>query len=168
MRKNKHVLRLMMTALAATAAAQAAEKIRFEDLQYRIAPYGAVLEHRGVKVVTIDGAAHTGRRLRLDPGRICVFSGDHETCLSVERVSRIEVSQGGRFFHHISNSAQIPVALGELFCGGMDGTGSPGCVATVAAVFSPVWAYTGATAPFYLVADGIAFLIPPKVYEIIQ
>lgn len=153
----------MMTALAVTTAAQAAEKISFENLKYRITPYGGVLDHRGVKVVTIDGAAHTGRKLRLDPGRVCVFSGDRETCLSVERVSSIEISQGGRFFHHISNSAQIPVALTELFCGGMD----PGCEVTVTALFSPVWAYTAATAPFYLVADGIAFLIPPKVYEII-
>lgn len=158
----------MMTALAVTAAAQAAEKISYKDLQYRIAPFGLAFDHRGVKVVTIDGAAHTGRKLRLDPGRVCVFSGDRETCLSVERVSRIEISQGGRFFHHIANSAQIPTELGELFCEGMDNNGSPGCVATVAAVFSPVWAYTAASAPFYLVADGIAFLIPPKVYEIIQ
>ena len=159
----------MMTALAATAAAQAAENIRYQDLQYRIAPFGGVLDHRGVKVVTIDGAAHTGRKLRLDPGCVCVFGlAGGSTCLSVKRVSRIEVSQGGRFFHHISDSAPIPIALGLLFCGGMDGKVSPACVVPVTAVFSPVWAYTGATAPFYLVADGIAFLIPPKVYEIIQ
>ncbi len=32
----------------------------------------------------------------------------------------------------------------------------------------PVLAYTAATTPFFLAADGIAFLIPPKVYEIVH
>jgi hypothetical protein len=40
------------------------------------------------------------------------------------------------------------------------------CAVPTTLVFSPVWAYTLATAPFFLAADGIAFLIPPKVYEI--
>jgi hypothetical protein len=33
---------------------------------------------------------------------------------------------------------------------------------------SPWWAYTAVTAPFFLAADGVAFFIPTKVYEIVH
>ena len=32
----------------------------------------------------------------------------------------------------------------------------------------PVLAYTAATTPFFLAADGIALFIPPKAYEIVH
>jgi hypothetical protein len=35
-------------------------------------------------------------------------------------------------------------------------------------VFAPLWGYAAVTAPFFLASDGVALLIPPKVYEIMH
>lgn len=157
---------LLSLAFAGTSVAE--DRIRYEEIPAKIAPFGTVISHRGIKVTTVDGKEHNGRGMRLDRDQVMVSHGENSwEALPSEQVARIEISQGGRFFHHIVNSAEIPLAAASVGCEGLfsDG-GNPACLAPATAVFSPVWAYTAATAPFYLVADFIAFLIPPKVVEI--
>ena len=152
--------------VACLATSQAAEKIRYEEISKRLAPFGTVLAFRGFSVTTADGKQHEGRRMLLESDHLRIFQGDtaFEDLPSGE-VSRIEISQGGRFFHHIVGPAQLPVAGASIICGGLE---DPACLVPATAAFSPLWAYTAATAPFYLIADGVAFLIPPKVYEIVH
>ena len=130
-------------------------------------PFNKTLDHRSIEIQTSDGKNHKGRSLVMDSDHVRLFYSDQqwEEIPSVEIVM-LQVGQGGRFFHHIGESAEIPLALGEGFCGDLSGTAADICALPVTLVFSPVWTYTVATAPFYLAADGIAFLIPPKVYEI--
>lgn len=127
------------------------------------------MEHRGFKVTTVDGKEYRGRKLGLEYSHLRVFRSENQwDDVPSEEVARIEVRQGGRFFHHVANSAVFPVAMGMLFWGAESGHAPPVCATIFTAFFSPEWAYTAATAPFYLAADGIAFLIPPKVFEIIH
>jgi len=157
----------VIVTIACIASGEAAEKLRYEEIPNRLAPFGTVLAYRGFRVITLDGKAHAGRRLRLESDHVRIFhlNNSYED-LASEQVARIEIRQGGRFFHHIVWSAEIPVVFAFWACGEDSDTVSPACGIPVAAFFSPVWAYTAATTPFYLAADGVAFLIPPKVYEI--
>jgi len=123
-----------------------------------------------LKIVTLDGKEFRGRRLGLDAGHLRVFHGEKSwKDLPIGEVARIEISQGGRFSHHIVDSAVIPIGLGVCLCGADSGAVWPTlCAIPVTAAFSPVWAYTAVTAPFYLASDAVAFFIPPKVYEIVH
>ncbi len=170
---NKWLLRIVNAALATTvclAAAHAAEKIRYEDIPARLGAFGTVLEHRGFKIVTLDGKEFRGRRLGVDTDHLRVFHGEKSwDDLPTDEVARIEISQGGRFFHHIADSAGIPVGFGVFLCGADSGAVWPTlCAIPVTAAFSPVWAYTAVTAPFYFASDAVAFFIPPRVYEIVH
>ena len=150
----------------------AAERIRYDEIPTHLAPFGRVLEYRGFSVITIDGKRHSGRRLRLESDHLRVFHLDNSyEDLASGQVAQIEIRQAGRFFHQIVNSAQIPLVAAGLGCGGLSWEPvhlSPYCLVPVTALASPAWAYTAVTAPFYLASDGIAFFIPPKVYEIVH
>ena len=75
-------------------------------------------------------------------------------------IVRIEIRQAGRFFHHISESASIPVEVGRLGC-------DPVLFGLLFTVTTPAWAYTAASAPFFLAADGIAFFVQPQTFNIV-
>jgi hypothetical protein len=164
---------LWAAALITTACvncAQAAETIHYRDIP-SLSPFGAVLEYQGFQVTTVDRKKHSGRRLGVEFDHVRVFHGNKSwEDIPNERIARIKITQNGRNFHHIVESATIPVALGTIFCGGWDSNArvSRGCVAFVTTLMSPVWAYTAVTAPYYLAADARAFLIPPKVYTIVH
>jgi len=151
---TKHILVAALAMMACSGTGLAAEKIRYEEVPNRLAPFGSVLCYRGFHVTTLDGKKHSGRRLRLESDHVRVFHLDNSfEDLPSEQLSRIEITQTGRFVHHIGESGEIPVAAMEIL--GLAGV-----------LFAPVWAYTLASAPFYLAADGVAFFIPSKVYEI--
>jgi hypothetical protein len=174
MKKNSSTLRnaldLVLVALvsaASVSAGQAADKIRYEDIPQHIANFGTVLFHRGFTVVTVDGKKYESRKLRLEADHVELFLGDRPgEEVPSEQVARIEIRQAGRYFHHIADSAVIPVGLAMFLCGRPADDWPCDVIATAA--LSPVWAYTAVTAPFYLVADAIAFFLPPKVFEIVH
>ncbi len=160
------IMAVLMT-LACTGAGQAAEKIRYEDLRKRLGP--DMLSNRGFTLVTLDGKKYRSRSVVLEHGHVRLYAKNRLfEDLPSAQISRIEISQGGRFVKHVVASAGEPLGLAEWGCGGEDERGSPGCRTIQTAMWSPLWAYTAVTAPFYLAADGVAFLIPPKVYEIVQ
>jgi hypothetical protein len=167
----KRLLAAAFVALAGIGTCQAAERIRYNEIPDKLGGFGTVLVYRGFKVTTLDGKEHSGRRLRLEADHLRVFYRNNTwEDLPAEQVSKIKISQAGRYFHHIAESAEIPLALAALLCGGpWEGTTLPFvCMAPITALFSPAWAYTAVTGPFYLASDGVAFLIPPKTYEIIH
>jgi hypothetical protein len=171
MRKHNWFVRLAVVTVLTAGLSEAAETIRYEEIPQHLGNFGSVLEHRGFKVVTLDGKEHSGRRLRLEPHQVWVFRGKASESLSSDQISRIEISQGGRFFHHVVIGAILPPALAAFVCGGgilADGTYPMACIIPLTVLASPVWAYLAVTAPFYLASDGVAFLIPPKVYEIVH
>jgi hypothetical protein len=109
------------------------------------------------------GKTTKARRLEVHSDHLRISHGKINEDLPVSEVTRIEIRQAGRFFHHVAFSASI-VALIPL---GFAADG--GDYALPVILFGPpVLAYAAATTPFYLAADGVAFLIPPKVYEIVH
>jgi hypothetical protein len=159
-------------AIAGASVSHAAETIRYEEIPNRLAPFGTVLAYRSFTVITLDGKKHGGRRLRLESDHVRIFHLNNSwEDLPCEQIKRIEIGQVRRYFHHIVESAEIPVGAAGLACGELSGERvrlALACMVPVTALFSPVWAYTAVTAPFYLIADGVAFLIPPKIYEIVH
>lgn len=168
MTRNKtSLIRLAALACLTIGSMNAAERISYQELRNRVAPFNKRLEHRSIRIQTSDGKNHKGRTVVLDTDHARLFLPDQawEDIPSVEIV-RFQIGQGGRFSHHIVESAAIPLVLGLAICGEVETVASEVCAVPGTLVFSPVWAYTAASAPFYLASDGIAFLIPPKVYEI--
>jgi len=153
-----------LLAIVGSVSIQAAEKIRYEELPTRLAPFGTVLEHRGFNVTTLDGKQHRGRRLLLQSDHVRIFDRKNKwEDLSSGQIARIEISQSGRFIHHVVEGAVVPLfPLVGCF------EANPGyCILGIPLV--PVFlAYPAVTTPFFLAADGIAFFIPPKVYEIVH
>jgi len=153
--------------MAGWGVIEAADKIHYDEIPIRLAPFGSVLEHRGFTVTTLDGKEHRGRRMALELDRVRIFhDGALTEELPSEQISRIQIRQAGRFFHHVVEGAIVPLAVPALACDESPHVNL--CFLGFAALFSPLWAYPAATSPFFLAADGIAFLIPPKVYEIVH
>jgi len=170
---RKWILKFSFVALAAvvsTGAAHAAEKLRYDEIRLRLGapPFDPVLTYRGFTVVTQDGKKYSGRRLRLDPDHVRIFQSKSFQDVPAANLARIEIRQAWRYVHHIVNSATFPLAgagVCELTTANWSANLCVGVVLTI--VTPPALAYTAASAPFFLAADAIAFLIPKKVYEII-
>lgn len=158
--------------ITCVACCQAAEKFRYEEIANHLAPFGTVLAYRGFNVITVDGKHHGGRRLRIESDHVRIFHLNNSwEDLAGEEIARIEISQTGRFFHHVVESALGPLLVAGIACGAFSWEAvhlSRRCLVTATAASSPLWAYTALTAPVYFAADGVTFFIPPKVYEIVH
>ncbi|MGA2601973.1 MAG: hypothetical protein ABSH09_33835 [Bryobacteraceae bacterium] len=153
-----------LLAIAGLGTSQAAEKIRFDEIPTRLAPFGTVLAYRGFNVTTLDGKQHRGRRLLLQSDHVRIFDRkNHWEDLSSDEIARIEINQHGRFIHHVVENAPLPV----LPIIGCLETNTGYCILGIGLV--PIFlAEVAVTTPFFLAADSIAFFIPPKVYEIVH
>ncbi len=158
----KQLCTLGLIAGASLGPGQAATKITYAEIPKHLGSFGTVLAYRGFTVATSDGKKHNGRRLRLESDHLRIFHRDNSyEDLPGFTVTRIEIRQSGRFFHHVVENgtfALLPV-LAISFAGPF--WAIPGMLVT-----APVTAYAAVSTPFFLAADGVAFLIPPKVYEI--
>jgi hypothetical protein len=155
---------LFLLALATGGTSMAATKISYDEIPKHLGPFGTVLAYRGFTVTTSDGKTHDGRRLRLESDHLRIFHRDnsYEDLPNVE-VTRIEIRPAGRFFHHVVENAGFAMILPlGIIVGGAT------CALPLILVTPPVVAFAAASTPFFLAADGIAFLIPPKVYEIVH
>lgn len=148
---------------AGLGSGHAAEKVRLDDLQVR---YLGRVENRSVKVITRDGRKYQTRRLVILDDGLWLDDGHNKLqALPRHEVGRIEIGRGRYYSRHIAENAGLAEMIaGGGFAGPIDGPAS-----LFALVLStPFWAYTAASAPVFLAADGVAFLIPPKVFEIVQ
>jgi hypothetical protein len=167
----------VLAVIGCAGAAQAAEKIRYEELAAKFAPLNRAIEHRGITVTTLDGVKHSGRRLYFFADHVRLYrtddswvfrSDDSSEDLPGDEIARIEIRQRGRFFHHIVENgvaALIPIPLALAVCVSCD------CGIDVLINFlaePPMLAYAVASTPVFLAADAVAFFIPPKVYEIVH
>jgi hypothetical protein len=161
-------LAVVLAAIGCTGMAQAAEKIRYEEIPRRIAPFGTTVEAFRVKVIALDGAESAGRGLTFEPNRLRVWSGYSSWDLPRDMVARIEIKRGG-WFYRITFSS-IVFAFGGPGWACEDNPGpTPLCLAYTSAVISPAAiAFAAASAPATLTVDGVRLLIPPKVYEIVR
>jgi hypothetical protein len=147
------------------SSGQAAERIRYEDLPYHLARFGSMLEHRGFSVTTLDGKRHSGRRLLLESDHVRIFHRDQSwEDLAGDEISRIEIRQTGRFFHHVGDGLGF-ILLPMMFAGNQDANTAACYMAAVIAI-PPTAAYTAVTAPVFLTLDVVAFFVPAKVFEI--
>jgi hypothetical protein len=155
-----------MAMIGSIGMAQAAERIRYKEIPGKLAPFGTYVEWRRITVTTVDGAKHSGRQLLLQPDHLRVLRNDDDwEDLPSHDVARIEVRQRGRFLPYVEGAFWLPLMFPAAEC---ENTHHPVICWTISSVaFSPAWV-TVAAIPFFLAADGIAFFIPPKVYEIIH
>jgi hypothetical protein len=165
---SRLVIRAIAAAVLTTAglgSIQAAEKIHWEDLQPRVYQLG---ELRTVSVVTRDGNKHHANRLTMAADHLTLY--DHQSIQDVPRhdVARVEIRKRKRHYEHIAENVELSVVLpvGSL------AEFAYGCEAGICVwgllLTPPVWAYTAASAPFFLAADGVAFLMPAKTFEIVD
>ncbi|HEV8040836.1 MAG TPA: hypothetical protein VGP62_18330 [Bryobacteraceae bacterium] len=153
---------LFLLVLATAATSMAATKISYEDIPKHLGVFATYVEHRGITVTTADGKTHKGRRLQFTSDHLTIYRDKFQEDLPKSDVMRIEISQSGRFFHHVVENAQMVKEFAELSGDEfMDPIGE-------VILLPPALAYTAATTPFFLAADGIAFLIPPKIYDIVH
>lgn len=95
-------------AIAGLGASQAAEKIRYEELPKRLAPFNGLLPYRGITVTTIDGKKYSGRRLLLESDHVRIFDRkDKWHDLFSDQIAQIEISQRWRFIHHVEEGADF-------------------------------------------------------------
>jgi hypothetical protein len=154
---------LFVLALLVANTCMATTKTTYDEIPKHLGPFGSVLEHRGFTVTTNDGKTHSGRRMGLNADHLRIFHRDnsYEDLPKLE-VTRIEVRQAGRFFHKVVDNVGI-----ALFFPVFAFLAPPSSIPLV--FLTPLGlAFAGVTTPFFLAADGIAFLIPPKVYEIVH
>lgn len=137
-----------------TPAVQAAEKVPWEKLV-------GLAEDGSIDAITRDGQKHHARTLWLDPAAAeLTDSGGKKEVLSRNDVKRIEVRMDRprkHYLRHVSESAQFPVDLAELVLGSGDAAALLLIVPWVT-IAVPTWAYTVASAPFFLAAEGISLL----------
>jgi hypothetical protein len=155
---------IFVLAFLAASTCMAATKITYDEIPKHLGRFGTVLAYRGFTVTTTDGKTHSGRRLQLESDRLRIFHRDNsfEDLPGIE-VTRIEVRQAGRFFHHVVEENAGIALFFPLFAF----AAPPDTIPLV--LLTPVaWGHVAATTPFFLAADGIAFLIPPQVYEIVH
>jgi hypothetical protein len=162
-------IRLLVVALLGmgrVGTAQAAEKIRYEDMSARLAIFGYVIDDRCIKVKSLDGAKHSGTRLYLLPnGALVLRRDDSLEYVPGEEIARIEVKPCGGSFFGVTLKYALIALEPKILCGDHHSR----CVAALYALLSPeTLAFAAASAPVTLAADGVTFLLPPKVYEIVH
>lgn len=162
----KTKLTVVLVAMSCIGTARAAEKIRYEEIPDRIAPFGSYIAWRSVTVTTVDGVKHSGQELILQPDHLRVVRRDQRgEDLPSDAVARIEIRQRGRFLIRAELALLLPLIIPAVGCG--DSYHVVICRVISGVIFSPLWV-TVSAAPFFLAAEAAAFFIPPKVYEIVH
>lgn len=164
---NKMVRQAIAAAVLAAAglgSIQAAEKIRWEDLQKRF-QQGKELR---VNVITRDGKKHHATTVAMSATEISLNDRGKIETLERQNVERVEIKERKRYYRHIGENAALSVALPVV---SLIET-AYGCEAGICVwgllLTPPMVAYTAASAPVFLAADGVAFLLPPKAYDVVE
>ncbi|HLM98000.1 MAG TPA: hypothetical protein VK335_01875 [Bryobacteraceae bacterium] len=169
-RINRAIAGAICVALS-LGGAQAGEKISWDQLADRVASQSTtagVVENRSVAVITIDGRAHHTRKLCIDTEGVKLDHGSRPVEVLLRRdVSRIEIRQRGRYIRRITYNAEMALFVACVGFSADEGGGGP--LALLSPVVSiPFWAYTAASAPVFLAAEGVALFRPARVFEIMQ
>ncbi len=151
--------------MAGLGSVQAAEKVRWEHLQERVRLLG---ESRSVTVITRDGSRHSAQRMEISFSEIALFDDSKMAAVPRQDVARIEVRQRKRYYRHISENLAASILIPAFSCGGDPFDLNPAICALGIAISPPLWAYTAASAPAFIAADGVAFLKPAKIFEIVD
>jgi len=147
--------RLTLTLLLVAITSLAATRIKYDDLAKSLAATDGVVDHRAITIATSDGKTHSGRRLLIAPDHLRLYHSDNSfEDLAKESVDRVEISHAGRFSHHVVENSQLWM--------------SDESDAEAMVLLPPVLAYTVASAPIFLIADGLSLFSPPRVYEIVH
>jgi hypothetical protein len=150
---------------AGLGSVQAAEKIRWEDLQERLYQLG---ELRSVNVVTRDGIKHHANRLTMAADHLSLY--DHQNIQDVLRhdVLRVEIRRRKRYCQHIGENVYLSVVLPVASLAEFAHNCEAGICVWGLLLTPPLWAYTAASAPVFLAADGVFLLVPAKTFEIVE
>ena len=137
-----------------------AEKVTWGQLQRHLPAY---LDHHQVTVVTRDGKTIRGRRLALQADQAVIES----RLVPQADIARIEIRDRGLYRHHITAPASAGAAFIAFGCSEESG----GLVVITCPVGLglglPPLAWAAIVAPPVALADGIALLHPPRIYELL-
>ncbi len=155
------------------ARAHAGERIKWPDLQRRLGgtscalqPCQAVVEHRSITVVTSDGVRHHGRELTISSDGLRLVGGGPTQNFPREAVRHIEIRNVGRYSHHIRENAALGLLFAATPCMESENCNSFLLLLSMP-LGAPVWSYTVASAPVFLVADGISLFVPAAKFDLI-
>lgn len=130
---------IALLTMSSLGTAQAAEKIRFDQIPDRIGPLGSEIQSRSITITTIDGVAHHGTSISYGAN----FAALGGRVFPSATVARIGISRRGRFYHHTKELFSFATAV----CGLADVPTSWGCVTSSVVLFSPVLAAGVVSAP---------------------
>lgn len=157
---------ILILALISSAAAHGVERIRYEEIPVRLAPFGTTIKAYSIRVTTRDGVVHGTEAMYLQAAEVRLAHEDlalWETIAS-SKVARIEIRRGRRVLDFTIDAfwgGLFPVV--GCFAGYADG-----CF-LVPFVTPALVAVSAVSAPVTLAVDGIELLCSrPKVYEIIH
>ena len=150
---------------AGLSCVQGAEKVRWEDLQQRVYSFG---ECRSVNVITRDGHKHHSRGLSMTDDHLSLLGRQNIEEIARQDVLRVEIRQRKRHYQRIGTNVEMSVFLPlASLMGFVSGCDAGICIWGLL-LTPPVWAYTAASTAVFLAADGVAFLLPSRVFDIVQ
>ena len=171
--KNKFSIQcaaLVVMAAICGGTVQAAEKMQWWVLEQR---FPNSVQHRSIDLITKDGQKHHGSGMALNNKGLKLFEAKAAVEYPRETVARIEIRQTGRFTNRIRENAVLGFYPAFMTAYLASASSIPDVLTPIAFAVTlplgvPVWAYTAASAPVFLAADGISVLLPPAVYELVD
>ena len=146
------------------SSVQAAEKIRWEDLQKRVGQAG---ELRSASTLTRDGQKYHAQKLSLNTDLLTLYTRDKIVKTVPRRdVARVEIRQRKRYYRHIGESLFLSVILPLASIADISNCSGGSCIGGLL-LTPPLWAYTAVSAPVFLAADAVAFLMPAEKFDLV-
>jgi hypothetical protein len=157
--RSRRIAGVLLLTIACGSMAEAAEKVRWEDLPKRIRKQS----NRDFVVVTKDGARFRGRDICFGRSDLRLSCHDiPDTLIAREDVSQIVIRQKGRYSGMVGHGSEgLANALWH----------APGLRNVFGFLFfdiPAVLAWVGAEAAVLLPMEGVARLVPAKVFEVVQ
>ena len=149
------------TVLALQITATAAERVRYEDISSRIAPFETTLKDREIDLTLTDGSTYHGNGITFKAKTVSITTLDGEVKeLNSDNVARISIRNNDRRRHLADGYNK---GLSATFLCETPHTNS----CTLGLIIGPpILAGTIAATPFVLIADAVASMLPPHTYEI--
>lgn len=155
---------VMIAFMTAQGTIQAADKVRWEDLHLRYSR-SANSNLSGLDVVMNDGSRNSLRRPRFHRDGVSGYGRDGKPVLLPRLgIAQIKIWRKRRYRHQIGENLVAPLLILGMASGG---NCNPLETAAVVALVVPMTAFAVGSVPVLLVADGLALLKPPKVFDIV-
>jgi hypothetical protein len=157
---KRKIFAALLVSMGCVGTAQAAERIRCEEIPNRVGP---LLEGRRATVVTTEGKRYKGAGFRVEPDQVSLYVGVQD--IPFEHIKRIEVERNRTHFFEFTELSGVAIVVAPVAVCNFD----TGCAVLVAPVVSSIAiVVTVGSAPVTLIVDGVSRLLPSRVFEIVH